>query len=389
MFYHYKDVSRCRIIGNSKDVVRILESNVKSPSHIARLIIIVYVNGFEVPMLALLQYVGDYEVFYKAHGIALHRVTEGFVINRLKRLFLEGNITLAKQCLDRSSLENNVVVLTSTCINAIESSKLLSKLVRIVDALNKFVGEKLLLKGLLEYLVKNEGVDISDLEELEKLIAILNLLFPAKVKIICGDKDVYSLFVERFKRLERDTSRKVLDLFLDTMEEICRDVEFINVAVESPLILKDRAWQEAFTHIVKELNALGIKDAEAIILRFLGLYLLQSIGMARDVFEHLNISLSDEVKKQLMNMTRALYKATTLVKVLESCIERLHKVFEDNPNMFYEVLGSLLILLTASDQRFGEVSKAFPPGLVSRARDVAKDNAYVLSLCRVFGSSLE
>jgi hypothetical protein len=72
--------------------------------------------------------------------------------------------------------------------------------------------------------------------------------------------------------------------------------------------------------------------------------------------------------------------------VLASCAEKLKSLPLSDT---HTALGSLLVLLIASDQRFGEASKAFPLGLVSRAKDVVKDNTYVLLLCRVFGSSLE
>jgi hypothetical protein len=221
----------------------------------------------------------------------------------------------------------------------------------------------------------------------DELVAYLALLFPAKVRIRCSNTDVYGYLIQNFDRLKSISSRSdAAKVFLATVSELCKSIDDAVVEVTPMLrllnVTETRRSTNVFEVAIEALRSAGIADAEDFLLKVLGVA-VQSTDMDTTLPM---LAQYNDAKRAIQSFLDSLKHAIDAYRgVLASCAEKLKSLPLSDT---HTVLDSLLILPIASDQRFGEVSKAFPLGLVSRAEDVVKDNAYALLLCRVFSSSL-
>jgi len=361
------------------DAVSLLEGGLRRVTDAFRYALIAHISDCDVPMDAIYQYVGNGPVVHGAKGLSIARRID---VDSLRQHFLT-DIPLARTCFDFDRLREGVIRLRSECVEAFKNSPILSSIVRFALFLeNLRDGER----AVAELRSDVAGLGLS--ASVDELVAYLALLFPAKVRVRCGDTDVYDYLIQNFDRLKSISSRSdAAKVFLAAVSELCKSIDEAVVEVRSMLRLSSVAEARRSTNVfettIDALRSAGVADAEDFLLRVLGVA-AQSTSMDAALSM---LAQYNDARRAIQSLLDSLKHAIDAYRgVLASCAEKLKSLSLGDTNA---VLGSLLILLIASDQRFVEVSKAFPSGLVSRARDVVKDNAYVLLLCRVFGSSLE
>jgi len=289
---------------------------------------------------------------------------------------------LAKTCFDFDKLREGVIRLRSECAEAFKNSPTLSSIVRFALFLENLHGE-----GRTVAKLRSDVAGLGLSASVDELVAYLALLFPAKVRIHCSNTDVYGYLIQNFDRLKSISSRSdAAKVFLAAVSELCKSVDEAVVEAVSMLRFLNVAGTRRSTNVfeiaIDALRSAGVADAEDFLLKVLGVA-VQSTSMDATLSM---LAQYNDAKRAIQSLLDSLKPTIEAYRgVLVSCAEKLKSLSLGDINA---VLGSLLTLLITSDQRFGEVSKAFPSGLVSRAKDVVKDNAYVLLLCRVFGSSL-
>jgi len=331
------------------DAVSLLERGLRRVTDAFRYALIAYVSGSDVPMDAIYQYVSNGPVVHGAKGLSIAQRVD---VDSLRHHFLT-DIPLAKTCFDFDRLREGVIRLRSECAEAFKNSSTLSSVARFALFLENLRG----------------------------------LLFPAKVRVRCGNTDVYDYLIQNFDRLKSISSRSdAAKVFLTAVSELCKSIDEAVVEVVSMLRLLNVAEARRSTNVfevaIDALRSAGVADAEDFLLKVLGVA-VQSTNMDATLSM---LAQYNDVKRAIQSLLDSLKYAIDAYRgMLISCAEKLKSLPLSDT---HAALGSLLVLLITSDQRFGEASKAFPSGLVSRARDVVKDNAYVLLLCKVFGSSL-
>uniref|UniRef100_A0A7J2TC07 Uncharacterized protein n=1 Tax=Ignisphaera aggregans TaxID=334771 RepID=A0A7J2TC07_9CREN len=148
--------------------------------------------------------------------------------------------------------------------------------------------------------------------------------------------------------------------------------------------VEEMSVQELFRKIFERLQTLNVADTQAAFLRLLGLCI--QTREVDELFKLFNIAFSEEDKKLISAMLEMLRPAIdAFSNVFGSCLERLTSLSVDNVDV---ILGSLLVLLIAGATMFSELSKALPEVVVSRAKDIIRENVYILPLCRVYGITL-
>jgi hypothetical protein len=329
-------------------------------------------------MDAIYRYVGARPVVHGAKGLS---IAQRINVDSLRQHFLT-DIPLAKTCFDLSKLREGVIRLRGECVEAFKNSPTLSSVARFALFLENLHGEGRAVAKLRSD-VAGLGLDMP----LDELVAYLALLFPAKIRVRCNNTDVYDYLVQNFDRLKSISSRSdAAKVFLTAVSELCKSIDEAVIEVVSTLRLSGVAETRRSTNVfevaIDALRSAGVADAEDFLLKVLGVA-VQSTSMDAALSM---LAQYNDAKRAIQSLLDSLKHAIDAYRgVLASCAEKLKSLPLSD---VHAVLGSLLTLLIASDQRFGEVSKAFPPELVSRAKDVVKDDDYVLLLCRVFGSSL-
>jgi hypothetical protein len=361
------------------DAVSLLERGLRRVTDAFRYALIAYISGSDVPMDAIYQYVGNGPVVHGAKGLS---ITQRIDVDSLRQHFLT-DIALARTCFDFDKLREGVIRLRSECAEAFKNSPTLSSVARFALFLENLRGKE---RAVAKLRSDVAGLGLS--ASVDELIAYLALLFPAKVRVCCGNTDVYDYLVHNFDKLKSVSSRSdAAKVFLVAVSELCKSIDDAVVEVMSMLRFLNVAgtrWSiNIFETAINALKSAGVTDAEDFLLKVLGAS-IQSPSM--------NATLSmlaqhNDARRAIQNLLDSLKPTIEAYRgVLVSCAEKLKSLSLGDTNA---VLGSLLTLLITSDQRFVEVSKAFPLGLMSRAKDVVRDNAYVLLLCRMFGTALK
>ena len=360
------------------DAVSLLERGLRRVTDAFRYALIAYVSGSDVPMNAIYQYVGSGPVVHGAKGLSIAQRVD---VDSLRQHFLT-DIPLAKTCFDFDRLREGVIRLRSECVEAFKNSPTLSSVAKFVLFLESLHGE-----GRTVAKLRSDVAGLGLSASVDELVAYLALLFPAKVRIRCSDTDVYGYLIQNFDRLKSISSHSdVAKVFLAAVSELCKSIDEAVVEVVPMLrflnVAKTRRSTNVFEVAIDALRSAGVADAEDFLLKVLGVA-VESTDMDTTLSM---LAQYNDAKRTIQSFLDSLKHAIDAYRgMLASCAEKLKSLPLSDT---HTVLGSLLVLLIASDQRFGEVSKAFPLGLVSRAKDVVKDNAYILLLCKVLDSSL-
>jgi len=217
----------------------------------------------------------------------------------------------------------------------------------------------------------------------DELLAYLVLLFPAKIQVSCNDVDVYEYFISNLDTLKNQSlSRNAVSLFLKAISEVCTPTASIIVEVKSPL--KPPKTINTFEYALSVLKSAGVVDAEAFLLEILGSF-AQDLDIDK-VLGKLNITRNSEVGKTILSVLDLLKPIVDAYRdALTHCFEKLGFLSENSSIL----LGSIIIQLATLDSKLSEVSRGISQSLISRARNIIRENAYVLVFCDMYNVSLE
>jgi hypothetical protein len=157
------------------NAISLLEGGLRRVTDVFRYAFIAYVSSSDVSMDAIYLYIGGNPVFHGAKGLS---IAQRIDVSSLKQHFLT-DIPLAKTCFDVDELRKGVIRLRNECIKAFESSALLSSLTRLALFLDGLSSKSV---KLAELRTAVRSLDLST--SVDKLVAYLTMLFPAKVDIL-------------------------------------------------------------------------------------------------------------------------------------------------------------------------------------------------------------
>jgi hypothetical protein len=213
----------------ASDAISLLEGGLRKVTDAFHYAFIAYVSSSDVPMDAIYLYIGGKPVFHGTKGLS---IAQRIDVSSLKQHFLT-DIPLAKTCFDVDELRKGVIRLRNECIKAFESSALLSSLTRLALFLDGLSSKSV---KLAELRTAVRSLDLST--SVDKLVAYLTMLFPAKVEVSCRGTDVYDYVVQNFEKLRQSVSQSdASKIFLATASELCTSIDDAVVELSSPLRL--------------------------------------------------------------------------------------------------------------------------------------------------------
>lgn len=217
---------------------KILEESFLSCTHVARLVLISYINASEVPIDILKYYVGDLPCIRGlSKTVTVSKLNISSLYSHFKSEHEKGSVKLAKMLFDKSALGNRIIKLKPEVLETIDKVELVKRIIEtalIVD--EKYRRGYSVLS--IQDLSSTSEVDINDVFVYS---CLTTFLLPAVMDITEDSKSIYhevisnfeeykTLAKQRFNRVNAYTLAKVL------LEKYRGDLQKLNVLIRGPIV---------------------------------------------------------------------------------------------------------------------------------------------------------
>jgi hypothetical protein len=220
-----------------------LEQTFRRATHVARYILIAYINARDIYPELIFEYVPEgSKVLYGQSHLSVVDVTRDRITGLIRRFAQEakGAITTALQCFETGKIFDNVIVLKEECTKAFRSCHICTDLVLAVDVLNsKYIeGTRITKVASLKASLSNAVLSGQTYDE---VIFLLSELFPKALKLLYDSISIHDYIISNFDRL-KNKARKgkgtyvLFRVYHVALDEIGAKPEDLELVISTSLV---------------------------------------------------------------------------------------------------------------------------------------------------------